>query len=63
MKTETELLVDKLNKDLSEAKKATAEDFIRKNYGHEDVYLLTWKELEILVHYIKNLRIASGRKP
>jgi hypothetical protein len=58
MKDKAELLVDKLKKDLFTIKKAesTPPTF-------EDGYLITYEELELIVNYIKNLRVASGRKP
>ena len=50
MKNETELLVDKLKKDLSAIKKAES---LPPTF--EDGYLLTYNELEMIVNYIQNL--------
>ena len=58
MKNETEQLIDKIKKDLSVAKKAESIE-----PAFQDGYLLTYNELELIVNYIKNLRVASGRKP
>jgi len=67
MKDKTELLVDKLKKDLSAIKKAELsqsklEDGNLVGY-FDDGYLISYEELELIVNYIKNLRVASGRKP
>jgi len=64
-KNKTELLVDRLKKDLSVAKKdKTLKDkWSAKSWGHEEGYLISYDDLEHIVGYIKGLRMASGRKP
>lgn len=69
MKNETELLVDKLKRDLSDIKKAEEKQNL-STFENVDLvsyfdggYLISYKELELIVNYIKNLRVASGRKP
>lgn len=61
----TELLVNRLKKDLSAAKKnKTLKDrWSDKNWAYQEGYLISYDDLEHIVDYIKGLRMASGRKP
>ncbi len=60
--SEVEILVKKLKKDLTEAKKdPTIKDLSAKSWGFEEGYLLSYSEIEMLLNYIKFLRMASGR--